>query len=348
MAFIYGVPTLLLVIPVASLVLVISGFNSISPALLQRKLQIGKLSIFEIIVTLIFAIAQIALAYLNPTIWALVFGLLVGSSATMIGSYFLIPELKHKFKISKSYFWQIIGFGKWIFISSAIFFFSMNFDRLYLAGVIPLALLGVYGIARSISELLSMLVARLGNIIIFPLIASYSNMARSDLYEQLASIRLRFLLFAALVFSVFAATADFAIRLIFDQRYHAAGWMLPVLIIGAWFSIMCNLNESVLLGLSKPQYSSIANGLKFAWLLIGLPLSFVKYGAVGAIIVVAISDLWRYTPIFIGQVRERFSFGKQDVLTTIIVLSLIGILEWLRWVLGLGTSFEDMPIASLI
>ena len=44
----------------------------------------------------------------------------------------------------------------------------MSFDRLYFARVIPLALLGVYGISRTISELLTTLVMRLGNIVVFP------------------------------------------------------------------------------------------------------------------------------------------------------------------------------------
>ena len=71
-------------------------------------------------------------------------------------------------------------------------------------------------------------------------------MPRHELRAQLAPIRMKFLLVAGFGFSLFAATADLAIGILYDQRYHAAGWMLPVLIIGAWFSIMSNLNESTL------------------------------------------------------------------------------------------------------
>ena len=55
--------------------------------------------------------------------------------------------------------------------------------------------------------------------------------------------------------------------------------MLPVLIIGSWFSILAYLNELTLLGLGKPSYNAASNGLKFAFLLIGLPLSFNLYRA---------------------------------------------------------------------
>jgi hypothetical protein len=53
-------------------------------------------------------------------------------------------------------------FGKWIFVSSMVFFLSTYIDRLYLGKVVPLELLGIYGIARSISDLTGNLVLRLG------------------------------------------------------------------------------------------------------------------------------------------------------------------------------------------
>ena len=78
----------------------------------------------------------------------------------------------------------------------------------------------------------------------------------------------------ALGCSLFVATADLAIRLLYDQRYHAASWMLPILVIWAWFSMLSAINELTLLGLGAPSYSAIANGVRFAFLAFGLPLGF--------------------------------------------------------------------------
>ena len=66
--------------------------------------------------------------------------------------------------------------------------------------------------------------------------------------------------------------------------------MVPVLIIGSWFSILANVNELTLLGLGKPSYSAISNGLKFTFLLIGLPVGVESYGLFGGVIVVALVD----------------------------------------------------------
>ena len=114
--------------------------------------------------------------------------------------------------------------------------------------------------------------------------------------------------------------------------------------IGSWFSILAYLNKSTLLGLGKPSYNAAANGLKFGFLLIGLPMSFNFYGLIGCILVVILADLVRYIPIFVGQRREGFAFGAQDLSFTLAVFSLIGLWEWVRWASGFGTSFGSLLI----
>jgi O-antigen/teichoic acid export membrane protein len=344
MARFYQSPILAVVVPITSFSIVFTGLTSISKSLLQKRLQIARLNLFDTIMAFVGSAATIIFAYFSPTIWALVFGGVFGSAASMIGSYFLLSGVKQRLQLSRQYSKQILNFGKWIFLSSIVFFLSMYIDRLYLGKVVPLELLGIYGIARSISDLSGNLVLRLGNVVLFPFIASHSQTPRADLRNQLASIRAKFLLLAVFGFSLFVATADFAIRILYDERYQAASWMLPLLIVGSWFSVLAYVNESILLGLGKPSYSAVSNGAKLAFLLIGLPLMVKIFGLLGGVTVVALADLCRYVPILIGQRRERFSFGTQDLLLTIAVFLTIGLLEWLRWVSGFGTSFDTLPI----
>ncbi len=87
----------------------------------------------------------------------------------------------------------------------------------------------------------------------------------------------------------------------------------------------------------------MAYGLKFAWMLVALPFSITHFGAVAAILVIAVSDIFRYFPVLFGQIRERFSFGLQDIALTILVSVLLVLVEWLRWSMGFGTSFDSLP-----
>lgn len=340
----YDSDILSVVIPISSFVLVLSGFHSVAQFILQRRLQIDRLSIYEAICVVIWAAGQIAIAYVWPTIWALVFGLLFGSLVSLIGSFFLAPGIKSRFQISPKYLGDILSFGKWIFLSTAVYFFASSFDRLFFARVIPLDLLGVYGISRSISEIFSTLVLRISSIVVFPFVSSNAGLPRSDLRKHLAPPRRSFLFISAPAFACVAAVIDLAVKFVFDERYHQASWMVPVLILGAWLSTLCSLNESMLLGIGRPHYAGVANTIKFIWLAIALPASFTAFGVLGSIFVIAGSDTFRYCWLAVGQRREDVSFLKQDAATTSLMLVILIALEWMRWSLGLRTSFEGISI----
>lgn len=340
----YRYPILSLIVPIAALTSVFVGVSSISRFLAQKRLQFKKLNAFDAVTTVINTAALIVSAYLSRTIWAFVLSGLFGSAAFTVVSYVMFPSLAHRIKLSRSVVNEILHFGKWIFLSSLLVFIASNFDRLYLAKVVPLALLGVYGIARSIADLLSTAVIYLGSTVLFPFIASHAHMSRSDLRKLLSPLRARLLLLAALGFSVAAAMADMAIKSFYDERYWAASWMLPALIIGAWFSVMANLNESTLLGLGKPFYGAFANAQKLLFLLIALVLGVRAYGLAGGVVVIALADLCRYIPILVGQMRERFGFVMQDIIGTLAMFSLLAVWEWIRSSVGLGTSFSSWPL----
>lgn len=345
-AHFYKTPIFGTVLPVAGLFFVIGALGSVAPYLLQKQLQFVRLNIFEVAQEMASSAAHILLAYFIPTIWALVLGALVSTAAQSAGSYFLLPNVRHRFYIAKEYSGQIFSFGKWIFISSIIYFLSMNFDRLYFGKVAVLSLVGVYGIARGLSDMVGTLVLRLSGYLVFPLIAASQAMPRDQLRAALATKRLAVLLLGAGGFALLIVSADVVIRILYDQRYQAAGWMLPVLLLGAWFSMISSFNDATLLGLGKPLYSAVGNALKLAWLLFGFPIGFARFGTLGAIAVIAISDLWRYLPILVGQSRERFSFPAQDLVTTLVMFALVGLCEWLRWTLGFGTSFDGLLIVG--
>ena len=345
-AHFYETPILATVLPVAGLFFVLAALQSISIPLLQKRMQFVRLNSFEAVQEMVSSAAHILFAYFNPTIWALIFGGLFGMAARAAGSYFLLPNIKQRLHITKEYARQIFSFGKWIFISSLIYFLSMNFDKLYYAKVAVLALVGIYGIARALSDLVNAMVVRWSSYLVFPLISAAQSTPRDQLHAALAMKRLVFLLLGAIVFAGLITTADIVIKILYDQRYQAAGWMLPVMFMGTWFRMISSLNESTLLGFGKPLYSAMGNGSKLAWLIIAFPIGFAEFGTLGAIVVLAASDLWRYVPTLVGQIRERFSFAGQDLIATLALCGLVGLCEWLRWSLGFGTSFDGLPIGG--
>jgi len=337
----YGTPILSAILPVSGFSAVLAGVASVSPAILQKKMLYGRMTVFNLATALISSALYITLACITPTVWALVLSGVLGTAVTTVLTYFLVPGLQQRFHIDKPSLSEITSFGKWVYFNSMVYFLSMNFDRLYLAKVVPLQLLGIYGIARSISELFGTVATQMGNSVIFPFIASHAELPRETLRREVVTIRGKFLVLVALGCSLFIATADLGIKLLYDQRYYAAAWMLPLLTLGSWFSMLGTTNESTLLGLGVPSYTAIANSVRFLLLLVGLPLSLKFEGLHGAIVTLVLVEVCRYAPAYIGQRRQRFSFGTQDIAITLAMFAMSGLWEWLRWVCGLGTSFDS-------
>ena len=340
----YDSRELSVIIPVAALYFIFDGCTSVSLFIMQKRMKITELNILGFLFELIPAAAMVVLAYFYRSIWSMVLGLLFASAIRMVVSHFLVRGVKMRLTLNKEYAWQIIHFGKWIFLSSAIYFFSSNFDRLYLGKTVPFALLGIYGVARSLSDTISVFVGRLSGLIVFPLIAKAADRPRKELRKKVASTRFQLLLLTAFGLAAFAAVADVPIKLIYDPRYYGAADILPFTTLGAWFTIMCSINEAVLLGFARPQYAATGNALKLAWLLVGLPLGYVWHGFFAVIIVVAVGDLFRYMPILFGQIRNRFSFGWQDFCLSVLMFGLFAFFVWLRWRLGYGLAFS-IPVS---
>ena len=127
----YHSPTLAYILPYNGIALLILGFESVNLALLQKKMRFATLNLFGLVLGSINSTVLVVYAYLSPTIWALVYGGLIQTLGTVIGSHLLRPRLKHRFYIERKSLVEMMSFGKWIFFGSIVAFLGGNLDRLY-------------------------------------------------------------------------------------------------------------------------------------------------------------------------------------------------------------------------
>ncbi len=326
LATIYGDPALVDVIRLSSLIFIISGFTSPARFLLQKNLKVREVAIYELGVSLVTAIVHVVLAWYMPTIWALVIALLAGTTINTVASFFLMRDCPHALVLDRADALSILHFGKWIFLATLVYFLSMNYDRLYLASMIPVAVLGIYGIARSYADTGLMLVQRFGNQLIFPKIAAASQRG-SALRQVIAPVRGPALGVIALGLAVAVVGADVAVQKLYDSRYHDAAVFLPFLLAGIWFAILCSLADAVMLGVGKPAPTAQSNAIKLAWIAGALPLALAHYGIVGALGVIVTCDLVRYAVMLVQSRRAEVAFTRQDLTYTLLFFALILVLR---------------------
>jgi len=298
-------------------------------------------SLFDIGVTGITMLAHVALALITRTIWALVLGSLLSSVIGLIASYLLVPGTRHRIFIDRESARAILSFGKWIFLSSVIYFFAMNFDRLYFAKEIPLAELGVYSIARSLSDMLSNVVIRASNMVVFPAVAAM-RLSGSELRARLLLARRALLLLVAVAMSCFVALADVIVRLLYDVRYASAAVFLPLLLVGVWVSVLSTVNDSLMLGTQRPSYPALANAAKLLTFIVGVPIAFHFGGFVAAILVLAIGETVRYVVLWLLARTRKLGFVREDIALTALFLVLIVIFRQLLWAAGLTGDIRSL------
>lgn len=313
----YGEPQLAQLIPVASLVFVFTGIASPSRYVLQKRMEVRKLTLFDFTWTVITSLITIAFAFVMPGIWALMLGFLVGSALPGFASFFLIDHRLHRFTLDREAIRSIFSIGKWMFASSLIYFVSMNFDRLYFAKAIPFALLGVYGIARTYSEMAMLFVHQLGTFIIFPRIAAHGERGEG-LRRAIAPMRRIALAGIAIFLGMGVAGADAVIDLLYDQRYQAAGLILTILLVGAWFSVLSALADAIILGVGAPSGVALGNAVKLVWTIAMLPLALTRGGMAEAVAVLAAADVLRYAALTYGKRRNGLNFLRQDIAFTML------------------------------
>lgn len=335
-SLIYDSPVLFMILPVIGITSIFQGFQSCSLYLLNRDLNQGKLVFIDIAGQIVSLIAMMIIAYVYKSIWALVIGSLIAPFIKSIWSLFLPANSGTGFKLEKKAAHELISFGKWIFISTAMMFLATQADRILLGKIFPLALFGVYNIAAMFAELPKEVMDSVGNRVLFPLISQFNHLPRNELREKIRSKRKFLLLPLILLVSVLVCFGDFLILFLYDQRYKEAAWMLPMLAFGIWpFVLHLTINRS-LYAIGKPKFLALGDMIKFIYMVIGVPLFYYFGGYFGAVLAVVLREIPVYIVVNIGLSREKLSLIKQDAWATLLLLVLIALGIGLRLFLDLG------------
>ncbi len=238
-------------------------------------------------------------------------------------------------RIEREHLVTILHFGKWIFVSSLVYFAASNFDRLYLPAQIPLALFGVYGIARSMSDLATQLMQRVGGAVVFPAVARESASFQERM-PRIVKLRSAGLALVSVGLGGGIAISDLFVTVAYDARYATAAIILPMLLTGAWFSVQAAIAESVLLGLAQPSRAAMANLLKLVWTVSLVSLAFARGNLLVVFLVIALGDVPRYFVLLVSQHRSRLRFGSHDL--ALFLLMLLSAIAFRASLLGLGLA----------
>jgi O-antigen/teichoic acid export membrane protein len=335
MSLIYHEPRLIALVPAVAFTLVISGFKSTNLLSMSRHMGVRRVFVLDFTTQIFGLLVTAGFAFVFKSVWALVIGSLVSGVYRLVlsHSHAVIPGIQNKFCWDRESVHSLVHFGKWILVSTAFSFFAAQSDRLILGKIISFTLLGVYGIAYSVSDIPRQVISAFTNRVGFPFIAKMSHLPVAEFRKVFLQYRFRALVAGAFLLCLMVYVGGFLVTKMYDSRYHAASWMVPVLSLGLWHTMMYSTTMPALLSLGKSRYQAIGNGAYFFAVIAAIPLAYHFYGMFGAVVAVAAGDLPMYFVTVAGASREGVSTWRQDLAATGIFLAMLGL------GLALRTSF---------
>ena len=331
LAAFFGQPLLAWLIPAAGFSALLGGLEATSMHTLQRHLRLERLTVMEVTSQFVAVLASVAGAWLDRRFygpnhegaaWVFIGANLLASLVRVGWSHLALPGLRHHFRLERAALAELLGFGRWVFLSTLLTFMAGQADRLVFGKLIPLDLFGVYGIAAALAMLPTLAVLRVGASVAFPAYALLA--ARGELGPLLGRVRLPLLLGGGAIVSGLFACGPYLIHLLYDDRYVAAGWILRFLAIGAWFQIMEATSGAALLALGRVSWMAAGSGAKLACLVVLIPLGFHLDGFRGALVGLVAADVVKYLVAATGMAAQHLAGRRLDAGITLLVVVISG------------------------
>lgn len=328
------------ILAVVSAAPLINAFMSTSLFSAARRMDVKGRNVFELVAEAIGLVINVVLAVTLRNVWAPILGIVLAMAVRSALTY-VMPHPRHRLVFDKVHTPAIFHFSKWIMLSSLTFYAAIYVDRLFLGRVVPLATLGVYGLAKAVSDLPQTVAGRLAFQIVFPFVARHKEELApgSPAQAELAQTRRNFLILVLLGVATVMAWSDWAVRILYGARYLEAGWMLCMLLVGGWIAVLSSLNEATVFGRGEPQNVSLANLVRFVAMAAVLWGGYEVAGLVGALLALPASELARYAILMRAQVRLKTTFIGQDLALSLGLAALFAGWVVLRSVLGLGVPW---------
>lgn len=223
MAWFYRAPELLLLVPAAGLTLLISGFNPTRIDTANRHLVLGRLTALDLASQAIGILAMVGLAFALRSVWALVAGAIIGSTAKLALTSAFLPGRRNRFRRETEALRELVGFGRWIFLSTACGFLLSQGDKAIFGAWLSLEDLGIYNIGWFLGSFPVLLASSVISRIMIPLYRDFPPAANAANFRRMRRLRFAASGVTVCMLAVLGLIGVPLVHLLYDARYAGAG-----------------------------------------------------------------------------------------------------------------------------
>ena len=223
----YQVESLAHYIVAASLVFALTALNLVPSGLLQKKLELKKISIINTFAAILSGAIGVFFAHVGYKVWALIIQQISSGFLVLIGTVYFarwLPSLSFNLSSIRE-LWQ---YGSKLLLSGMLLIIASRLDTFIIGKIFPVETLGYYNRSQSLSGLVNNFSSATTSSIVFPLVAKMRGDLKKtqDLYKNWLNV-ISFLSFF-LTGILFLTSFDVVI-ILFTEKWQ---------VVGGYFRIM--------------------------------------------------------------------------------------------------------------
>jgi O-antigen/teichoic acid export membrane protein len=286
------------IIPVVALGILIDAFQSTKMRTATRHLNLGRATLVQLGAQCVGIAVMLLIAWQTRSVYSMAVGGVVTALFQTAFSHLALPGLNNRLRWERPAVLEIVHFGKWVVVSTMIYFFSVQIDKLVFGRIFSLAEVGVYSIGAGLALMPTVLMGRLQSSVVFPLYARMLDRGET-LPAAVQRTKGPLLTLAAYIFTLSVACSASFVALAYDTQYEAAGIYMPILAAGAWFSTVGGTFTSAFLAVGKSRWVAICSGIRLMIFCVMLFPAIHWGGFLGAVVLVGMTDVLKLPALIV-------------------------------------------------
>ena len=288
----YQRPELSYLIPLAAISLLINGLFPIKVILASRTMNLFKVTVFQLAGQVAGSSLSILLAIYYKNALVFVAGTITTEFVRLILYRRYLPGKNNTFNWYQPAVAELIGFGKWIFLSSGCAFIAKNANVFILGKFLAPDLFGIYTVALVLALLPVTVCSMLNGKVLLPL---FSEMGRQGASQQ-AIQKARYLVIsiATAVTALLMLISPLFFSILYDERYSEAGYISLAVLVTTFPELLLIVTFNKLLVEGRGRTLAMLKLFHAVLLVITSLFVVEEYGIVGVCVATLVSGALAY------------------------------------------------------
>ncbi|RJL18561.1 oligosaccharide flippase family protein [Paracoccus siganidrum] len=310
----YQAPELAQLIPVVALGVLVAGLVAPNVEHAMRHIRVGPSVAIEIGSQFVALVFMIAYAWISPSIWALAWGQVVAAIVKVAISRAILPGPAMRPRWDPSAVHELVGFGKWILLSSASGFVLAQGDKVVLGKYLSLEMLGIYNIAFFLASFPMALAQQICGSTMIPVYRDTPPHVSAANFATVRRMRLGLSVLVMGMIGLMGLAGPMLVALLYDARYAEAGQIISLIACAQIPMVLGMTYPAAALAAGDSRGPSILTVLRAVVQIAGFLAGVELAGLPGAIIGQAAASWVMHLGIVSLALRHRVWDGLHDLL----------------------------------